>query len=179
MLDQQVVHAALKSYRSLFSESEESTMESLLPSLHYLCLLIPPTRSLPSFTEHNFRYPTTSILLLEWCAALIVEEHARTIDDSDASINQHIAKAITEAFIAAQMGEIIDTLGSTGMKEREQIMVGKVYLLVSFISTIPYHFFNVDHVQYLVTTVKAGLVDLLSFNIPNRSGGSRDPTHSL
>jgi acyl-CoA oxidase len=179
VLDQQVVRAALKSYRLLFSESEESTMQSLLPSSHYLRLLIPPTRSLPSFTEHDFRYPSTSILLLEWRAALIVEEHARTVDDSDASIYQRVAKAVTEAFIAAQIGEIINTLGSTGMKEREQIIVGKVYLLVSFVSAIPYNFFNVDHVQYLVTTVEAGLVDLLSFNVLHSSGGSRDPTRSL
>lgn len=161
VLDQQVVRAALKSYRSLFSESKESTTQSLLPSSRYLRLLIPPTRSLPSFTEDDFRSPTTSILLLEWRAALIVEKNARTVDDPDASINQRVAKAVTEAFIAAQIGEIINTLGSTGMTESEQIIVGKVYLL------------------YLVTTVEAGLVDLLSFNILNSSGGSRDPTRSV
>lgn len=120
-------------------------MQSLLPSSRYLRLLISPARSLPSFTEDDFRHPTTSILLLEWRAARIVEEHARTVDDSDASINQRVAKAVTEAFIAAQIGEIINTLGPTGMKERERNIVGKVYLLVSFISAIPYHFFNADH----------------------------------
>jgi acyl-CoA oxidase len=69
-----------------------------------------------------------SILLLEWRAALLVREHSRTVSEPDASVNQRVSKAVTEAFIAAQVGEIIDSLS---LPANSTSSVRELYLLVS------------------------------------------------
>jgi hypothetical protein len=71
---------------------------------------------------------TALVQLLEWRAARIVQELARNPDVVDASMNQRVSKAVTEAFVAAQVAEIVAdlTLPST---ERE--VVTDVYKLVS------------------------------------------------
>ncbi|TFK36086.1 peroxisomal oxidase [Crucibulum laeve] len=153
VLDQQVVRAALKSYRALFSSSNPSS-SSLSPSSNYLRLLInPKTAPLTSApAAAAWKDPATAVLLLEWRAALIVHEYAKHVKDPDASVNQRVAKAVTEAFVGAQVAEIIKGLENSGMGEKERKTVEKVYLL------------------YLLTTVENGLIDLLSFGVLREHG---------
>ena len=49
--------------------------------------------------------------------------------DVDASINQRLAKAVTEAFVAAQVGEMIKNL--TALPSEDARAVGYLYRLVS------------------------------------------------
>lgn len=126
MLDQQVVRAALKSFKNLFSATNPST-SSLSPSSYYLRLLIGPAQP-PRLNESSWKDPGVVILLLEWRAALVVREHAQTSADPDATVNQRVSKAVTEAFIAGQVGDIIKTLL---LPSHEAEAVRALYILVT------------------------------------------------
>ncbi|KAG6864904.1 hypothetical protein C0991_006474, partial [Blastosporella zonata] len=169
VLDQQVVRAALKAHNALMSSSNPMThSESLSPSSSYLCLLVLPNQGPPTPSATLWLDPKTSIALLEWRAALLVRDHARIIATSqlDAAVYQRIAKAVTEAFVAVQVGKMVDDLGSVGKVTGESAAVVRgVYTL------------------YLLTVVESALVDLLSFGLlnatPLNDNGSTDPTRSL
>ncbi|KAG9217778.1 hypothetical protein CCMSSC00406_0003533 [Pleurotus cornucopiae] len=154
VLDQQVIRAALKAFRS-FTPSTD--VKLLPPSSTYLRLL----RGQPSLSS-DWSVPETPILYLEWRAVKIVQELAHNANDTDASMNQRVSKAVTEAFIARQVGEMIKTLNSkSGLKGRSAVVVAKLYLL------------------HLLTTVESALVDILSFGILAPSEQGRDPTLTL
>jgi len=110
VLDQQVVRSALKSYHKLFSSSPPSLL-SLSPSSNYLRLLTPPEINV-SLSIQDFADPKISIILLELRAALIVQDHAKNLatGDIDASVIQRVSKAVTEAFVAVQVAEMIKGL---------------------------------------------------------------------
>jgi acyl-CoA oxidase len=127
VLDQQVVRAALKSYRSLFS-SKPPAVASLTPSSAYLRHLLNPPTIPASFSDKDLRDPATSILLLELRTALIVHEHAQNALETDASANQRVSKAVTESFVAVQVGGMINSLSTMPAKDR--VVVSKVFLLV-------------------------------------------------
>ena len=129
VLDQQVVRSAVKSYRQLFSTKPPS-VALLSPSSSYLRFLVSAPTVSPSLSTQDLRDPATAILLLELRAALIVHEHAQNATDQDASANQRVSKAVTEAFIAAQVREMID--GLTTLPEKERVVLAKVFLLVSY-----------------------------------------------
>ncbi|KAF4588698.1 hypothetical protein EYR40_010251 [Pleurotus pulmonarius] len=154
VLDQQVIRAALKAFRS-FTPSTD--LASLPPSSAYLRLL----RDQPSLSS-DWSAPETSILYLEWRAVKIVQELAHNANDADASMNQRVSKAVTEAFIARQVGEMIKDLNSKSVLQgRSAAVVSKLYLL------------------HLLTTVESGLVDILSFGLLPASEQGRDPTLAL
>ncbi|KAJ7459398.1 peroxisomal oxidase [Mycena galericulata] len=165
VLDQQVLRAALKAFRGLFSTVSKPTADSLSPSSYYLRLLLDSQLLPPELGPTSWTTPTAAILLLEWRAALIVHEIAQTVAAPDATATQRVSRAVTEAFVAARVGEMIEVLG-TVLKPREAEVVRKLYIL------------------YLLTTVESALVDLLSFGLfraaptgdPPRS---RDPTRAL
>ncbi|KAG6917134.1 hypothetical protein DXG01_003724 [Tephrocybe rancida] len=167
VLDQQVVRAALKAHNALFASPSPTTpAPSLSPSSAYLRLLSSHTR--PAAPASSWLDPRTSIVLLEWRAALLVQEHARTVTQLDASVYQRVAKAVTEAFVAVQVGAMIDGVGEAGLKGESAAVVRGVYIL------------------YLLTAVEAALVDLLSFgllqpayNVDQRGTESTDPARSL
>ncbi|KNZ71905.1 Peroxisomal acyl-coenzyme A oxidase 1 [Termitomyces sp. J132] len=151
VLDQQVVRAALKSYTNLTTSANPSAV-SLSPSTAYLRLLLSkqPAASSPSLESWNDAQ--TSIALLEWRAALVVREHAKTKNQADASVNQRVAKAVTEAFVAAQVGKIIDglsTVGPAGVALKGETLAVTKRLLV----------------LYLLTVVEGALVELYSFGL--------------
>ncbi len=127
VLDQQVVRSAMKSYRQLFSTKPPS-VALLTPSSSYLRFLVSVPAVSPSLSTQDLRDPTTAILLLELRAALIVQEYAQNATEPDASANQRISKAVTEAFIAARVREMID--GLTTLQERDRVVMAKVFLLV-------------------------------------------------
>ncbi|KAJ7918317.1 peroxisomal oxidase [Mycena leptocephala] len=154
VLDGQVLRAALKAFRGIFTSTPPATVSSLSPTSHYLQL-----------SSESWTQPETAILLLEWRAALLVHESARTLSEPDATVTQRVSRAVTEAFVAARVGEMMDALGPA-LKQREAEVVRKLYIL------------------YLLTTVESALVDLLSFGLfratpTGNPPRSRDPTRAL
>lgn len=110
MLDQQVTRAALKSYKALRSSSAPA--ESQLSSFtRFLRVFIPghAHSQLPSFNA-PWDDSHSAILLLEWRAALSVRAYANHQQDPDASIDHRVSKAVTEAFVASQIGEMMHKL---------------------------------------------------------------------
>lgn len=68
---------------------------------------------------------------MEWRAALLVRELAKNLDDPDISAGQRVARAVTEAFVAARVGDIIKSLPEVLEGHQKDINVlGKLYLLV-------------------------------------------------
>ncbi|KAJ7102303.1 acyl-CoA dehydrogenase/oxidase C-terminal [Mycena belliarum] len=175
VLDQQVLRAALKTFRalirlvadqpSLFSTTPPRAAASLSPSSYYLRLLLDKQLVRPELGPDSWTHPATAILLLEWCAALLLHEATQTLAAPEGTATQRISRAVTEVFVAARVGEMIGGLSKT-LKQREAALVEKVYIL------------------YLLTTIESALVDLLSFGLframptsdPPRS---RDPTRAL
>ena len=63
--------------------------------------------------------------------------------DVDASVNQRVSKAVTEAFIAVQVAEMMKGLENVGIKGNDAAVVRKVYLLVGhFITAFPFPLFR-------------------------------------
>jgi len=158
VLDQQVVRAALKSYANLLKLKDTSILSA---SNTYLRLLV-DSSAVPSMPSVDaWQDPTTAIVLLELRAALLVRELARSIDNPDASASQRVGRAVTEAFVAARVGEVIKGLPAAFEgKERNIKVLGRLYLL------------------YLLTTLETGIVDLLSFGALVGDNG-RDATRLL
>ncbi|GBE86858.1 Acyl-coenzyme A oxidase 3 [Sparassis crispa] len=158
VLDQQIVRAAVKSCKTLLGLKSTS---ALTPSTAYLRLLLPEFYDTQHATEFpEWDDPNTVIALLEKRAARIVE--ARTlVVDCDASMDQRVSRAATEAFVAVQVGKMIQSLRSH-LAESEAAVLAKLFNL------------------YLLTTVESGLVDLLSFGIfPQNAERGRDLTGGL
>ncbi|KAJ7310906.1 acyl-CoA dehydrogenase/oxidase C-terminal [Mycena albidolilacea] len=168
VLDGQVLRAALKAFRGIFATSSPpSKASSFSPISHYLRLLLEKELVSPELSPASWTHPATAILLLEWRAALIVHECAQTLKEPDASVTQRVSRAVTEAFVAGRVGEMIESLRAV-LEEREAKITGKVYLLS----------------QYLLTAVESSLVDLLSFGLfratpTGNPPRSRDPTRAL
>ncbi|KAF8153565.1 peroxisomal oxidase [Mycena galopus ATCC 62051] len=165
VLDGQVLRAALKAFRGIFSSTSPTAASSLSPTSRYLRLLLDRELVPPELNPTSWTQPATAILLLEWRAALLVHESAQTLSEPDATATQRVSRAVTEAFVAARVGEMIEALG-TVLAQREAKVVAKVYLL------------------YLLTTVESSLVDLLSFGLfraapTGNPPRSRDPTRVL
>jgi acyl-CoA oxidase len=126
VLDQQVVRAALKSYRTLLA----SPNQTLPPSSDYLRLLLlnssPPSQQVLSWDD-----PKVSILLLDWRAAMLVKDMAQCDEsEHDGSVNQRVSKAVTESFIGRQVGEMIESVEMDVLKD--------LFRLVSA-SPVPFH----------------------------------------
>ncbi|KAJ6554277.1 acyl-CoA oxidase [Mycena capillaripes] len=165
VLDGQVLRAALKAFRGIFATTPSATASSLAPTSQYLRLLLDQNLLPPELSPASWTQPATAILLLEWRAALLVHESAQTLSEPDATTTQRVSRAVTEAFVAARVGEMIDSL-SAALQPREAEVVKKVYTL------------------YLLTTVESSLVDLLSFGLfraapTGNPPRSRDPTRAL
>ncbi|KAJ3568100.1 hypothetical protein NP233_g5937 [Leucocoprinus birnbaumii] len=157
VLDQQVVRAAVKSYNNVLKSND---LSSLSPSTAYLLLVGNKTGPVAP-SESAWQDPVTVVHLLELRAALLVGEYAKNINEPDASAGQRVAKAVTEAFVAARVGDIINSLPDAFEgKQHDVKILGKLYLL------------------YLLTTLEAGIVDLLSFGALGSSNGG-DVTRTL
>lgn len=128
VLDQQVVRAAIKFYRSAISAKDTGKTNSLLPSSGYLRLLNIPLPQ-ESITDVAWSEPRTSILLLEWRAAVMVQARAQETDQLDASVDQRVSKAVTEAFVATQVQELLNNLP---FKNDTGRIIKTLFLLVSW-----------------------------------------------
>jgi acyl-CoA oxidase len=129
VLDQQVVRASVKAYHKLFSTTPPST-GSLSPFSSHLRHLADSSNPTFSISEYEWTTPGVSIYLLELRAALIVRHYAHDLATGDAAVNQRVANAVTEAFVAMQAGDVIRDL--EGLRADGQ-MVGKLWLLVCFL----------------------------------------------
>ena len=62
-------------------------------------------------------------------AACMVRERATHAADPDASMEQRVSRAVTDAFVAAQVGDIIDGLDDS-ISGKEAAILRKLYTLV-------------------------------------------------
>ncbi|KAI9058687.1 peroxisomal oxidase [Trametes sanguinea] len=160
VLDQQVVRAALKAFEALVVRKTRAVSD-LTPSTTYLRHLVGrDAASSLAPTAGSWDDPTTAIVILEKRAAAMVAERARHLDQPDAGSDRRVARAVTDAFVAVQVGEIMNSLGDI-VGRSEATVLQKLYLL------------------YLLTAVENGLVDILSFGLLPRSEGRADPSRGL
>lgn len=124
MLDGQVVRAALKSY-SLLTTTPDHPL-----GLHsnYLRLLSGEQSRRPAISTAMWQDYAAIIHLLEWRAALAVQSAVRNAYQPDAGINRRLSKAITEAFVATQVGNMVSDLNQ--LPQNEARALGDLYLLV-------------------------------------------------
>ena len=127
MLDQQVVRAALKAFDALVVRKTRRASE-LTPSTSYLRHLASSSSS--SGLVLNWSDPQSIIALLERRAAAMVQERATHLTDPDASLDQRVSRAVTDAFIAAQVGEIIKLVEET-VGGKDAAVLRALYNLVS------------------------------------------------
>ena len=73
--------------------------------------------------------PRRVVELLERRAACMVRERAKYDADPDASMEQRVSRAVTDAFVAAQVGDIIDGLDDS-ISGKEAAVLRKLYTLV-------------------------------------------------
>ncbi|KAH0833857.1 acyl-CoA dehydrogenase/oxidase C-terminal [Lanmaoa asiatica] len=172
VLDGQVVRAALKSYNLLASAPDRP----LGSHSNYLRLLSGDPPSRPVISSTMWQDHAAIIHLLEWRAALAVQSAARNLDHPDAGINRRLSKAITEAFVATQVGDMVSDLNS--LSQNEASALGDLYLLVR-----SYHSIKLalsDHyIQYLLTTTEEALVDLFTSGLLQHGSDQIDPTRDL
>lgn len=69
-----------------------------------------------------------ALLLLEWRAALVVQDLVRNQNNPDASAHQRVSKAVSEAFVAAQVVRMIRELD---LLAKDRHVVVELYRLVS------------------------------------------------
>ncbi|KAH9914088.1 acyl-CoA oxidase [Epithele typhae] len=150
VLDQQVVRAALKAFDVVVVKKTVSS-SSLTPSTAYLRRL---STSAP--VAQDWDDPSTAVAFLEHRAALMVQERAAWAADPDASMDARVARAVSDAFVAARVGELIQALDGPNAG-----VLRKLFQL------------------HLLTTVEAGLVDMLSFGLLGEGKPGTDVTRGL
>ncbi|KAF9234864.1 peroxisomal oxidase [Melanogaster broomeanus] len=125
---------------------------------NYLRLLKGDSPERPVISGSAWQDSRAIMHLLEWRAALAVQNYAQTVDEPDTGVNQRLAKAITEPFVATQVGEIADlkTLPQSGARA-----LGDLYHL------------------YLVTVAEEALVDHFSFGLLRHAAEEADPARGL
>lgn len=155
MLDFQVVRAAVKAFKSFSSASGPSA-----------ALLSPFTRFLRHASQQStppsplsWHDPGVAVTLLERRALCAVRHYATHEADPDASAAQRVARAVTEAFVAAQVESFVHTVPSQLPGEEAHVLTD-VLLLVrnppisSFSSFVfSFSFSNKTISVYLVLTL--------------------------
>jgi acyl-CoA oxidase len=123
-----VVRAAGKLCNAVLSST--SAVSKLSITSAYLRLLS-SNSSPPPVTASTWHDVSTVVLLLEWRAALMAKNFTKTQTkgDIDANVNQRLAKAVTEAFVAVQVGEMISNL--IALPTEDARVIGRLYRLVS------------------------------------------------
>jgi acyl-CoA oxidase len=128
VLDQQVVRSALKALDNLNNPSAEKT-ES--PSSQYLAVLKSGSKK-PSVQDSQKAWLRSdlAVSLLQWRAALIVQDRAQSTGQLDASVEARVSRAVAEAFVANQIAGILKVLPAY-MDDVSCKAVHNLYLLVS------------------------------------------------
>lgn len=117
LLDLQVIRAAVKAY-DRFSTTKD--ISELSPSTKYLRALTdttplpvatPSTTPLSAWTAVGpWADPQTAVRVLELRGAYVARDYAKHVGDADASAAQRVSKAVTEAFVAGQIGSYMGEL---------------------------------------------------------------------
>lgn len=174
MLDGQVVRAALKSYNLLASTQDRP----LGSHSNYLRLLRGDQLSRPVISPTMWQDHAAIIHLLEWRAALAVQSAAQNLNHPDAGINHRLSKAVTEAFVATQVGAMISDLNQ--LPQNEASALGDLYHLVRSYHCQAHPLDDSDrYIQYLLIITEGALVDLFSFGLLQRGPDQTDPTADL
>ncbi|KAF8522758.1 acyl-CoA oxidase [Hysterangium stoloniferum] len=156
VLVQQVVRAALKTLQAVMSSPDPIRAASALPpSTACLRFLITPPKT--TFATSTWTI-ADAIQLLELRGAHMVQEQARRskagVAEGDA--DWRAARAVTEAFVARRIGEVV-------VQAEKELSPSSGRLITALMRL------------YLLTTLEAALVDLLSLDlIPQR-----DPVRGL
>ncbi|KAI0698287.1 peroxisomal oxidase [Cytidiella melzeri] len=159
ILDLQVLRAAVKAFNAYSSSITTARSRTPYSESAVSSLLSPFTRFLRHLSDssplqpNDWYEPHVVVELLERRALCAVREYVRHSNDPDAGAAQRVAKAVTEAFVAAQVESLIQDVPSqlTGREEARVV----VDLLVLF----------------LLTTLENALLDLLSFDLLPPPGG--------
>ncbi|KAI1785435.1 peroxisomal oxidase [Ganoderma leucocontextum] len=158
VLDGQVVRAALKAFGCFTATAGNG---ELGPSDAYLRWLAEDSANLKDGKrEEGWGDTRTAIEVLERRAACVVRERATHAADPDASMDQRVARAVTDAFVAVQVGEIVRGL-EDGVGGKEAAVLRKLYTL------------------HLLTAVEGGLADVLSFGLLGEAGPAGNPSRGL
>ena len=138
MLDLQVVRATVKAFRRVNSAAEHGTQgnPSLTPTTAYLHHLLCGAQK-GRTTSLSWRDTHACVELLEQRAIAVVRERAQHELDADASADQRVSRAVTEAFVAEQVEKFISGLQSD-LSGREAAIIGDVLHLVRSPPSIPY-----------------------------------------
>jgi len=142
ILDFQVVRAALKAFKA-HSSTQSPSVHTLSPFTRFLQHI---SENSPYLQPTSWHEPHNAVRILEKRALYIVRDHARHEHNPDASAAQRVARAVTEAFVAAQVEQFIQDVPSQ-LPGTEAHAVADLLLL------------------YLLTSVENALVDLLSFGL--------------
>ncbi|KAI6138687.1 hypothetical protein EDD17DRAFT_1673759 [Pisolithus thermaeus] len=140
----QVVRAAVKSYQAFIS-----TPASPLDAYSSYIRLLKGNNPKPVMETAIWQNSDSIVHLLEWRAALVLNEFVQTLDNLDANANQRLSKAVTDAFVAVRIGEMIT--GLDVLPRRESNIIRALYHL------------------YLLTTTEDALVDLFSTGLLQQS----------
>ncbi|KAI6099982.1 acyl-CoA dehydrogenase/oxidase C-terminal [Pisolithus croceorrhizus] len=144
VLNGQVVRAAVKSYQAFIS-----TPASPLDAYSSYIRLLKGNNPKPVMETAIWQNSDSIVHLLEWRAALVLNEFVQTLDNLDANANQRLSKAVTDAFVAVRIGEMIT--GLDVLPRRESNIIRALYHL------------------YLLTTTEDALVDLFSTGLLQQS----------
>lgn len=103
----------------------------------------------------------------EWRAARTVQARAiaQQTGSVDASSDQRVSRAVTEAYVATQVGEMIRSLSREGLGDSEVILRSLLHLVSSFTIVMNFAWTDAFRGQYLLSTAEAALVDLLSLAV--------------
>ena len=127
VLDLQVVRAAVKAFKR-YASAAKPDPSTLPPSSRYLRLLYPSSRD--NVASGDWADPRRSVNLLELRAVHMVRDYVKNEADPDASAAQRVSRAVTEAFVAAQVATFIQTL-PTHLPGKEAQIVKDLLTLVS------------------------------------------------
>lgn len=128
VLDQQVVRAALKAYNQPPS-APRSPFSAYLRFLHNKgCDVQMTIFEAPDWADWKL-----VVEVMEWRAARAVQARAiaQQIESIDASSYQRVSRAVTEAYVATQVGEMIRSLSREGLGDSEVILRSLLHLVSS------------------------------------------------
>lgn len=150
-----------QTHPSPFSPRSTHTCITRIDLTRLLCLTL---RSRPpaAWTSHHLL-----VQALEWRAARAVEAYAslNTKGEIDASADKRVCRAVTEAFVAGQVSEMIDVLPfGDPTKTIVSSLLRLVRLLFTNYQNLPSHLARTLR-QYLPVTIESSLTDLLAFGL--------------
>ena len=129
MLDGQVVRAAVKAYKNHLSTTTTTTPEPTVSPFTRFLRRASEDRGAASSPSPVWHDPHAIVALLERRALCVVRSYVAHESDPDASAANRVARAVTEAFVAAQVEGFVRSLPSQ-LPGQEAHVVCDLLLLV-------------------------------------------------